>query len=82
MLNQLISIRVDRRSQRREFLQDPWQETGGCAKITVIEGLFLLTAWVFFVPINELSTGFCFIDSGHEATGCGEVGWLFINLRR
>jgi hypothetical protein len=41
MLNQLISIRVDRRSQRREFLKDPWQETGGCAKIMVIEGLFL-----------------------------------------
>jgi hypothetical protein len=41
MLNQLISIRVDRRSQRQEFLKDPWQEAGGCAKIMVIEGLFL-----------------------------------------
>jgi hypothetical protein len=41
MLNQLISIRVDRRSQRQEFLKDPWQETGGCAKIMAIEGFFL-----------------------------------------
>jgi hypothetical protein len=87
MLNQLIFIRVDRRSQRREFIKDPWQGIGGCAKITIIEGLLL--------PYDGLGTdgvgcslcqsmsypqGFV-LSSGHDPTGCGEVGWLFINLR-
>jgi hypothetical protein len=39
MLNQLIFIRVERRSQRREFIKDPWQGIDGCAKITIIEGI-------------------------------------------